>query len=193
MAHSKYGEVLPSPRQEQICRILSSSDETKLPVTKLYILSGFYNGLLFASMPPENNFNTMRKSIIILAAASMAMLSACCGKTDLSGKWEIETLNGKEVTATETDPFIEFDTTEGRVHGFTGCNIMNGSFTQDGNKLTFGNMATTMMAGPDMDLEREVLDAINATASVKKASDGKLNVYDAEGNLLMVLDKEDQE
>ena len=66
---------------------------------------------------------------------------------------------------------------------------MNGSFSQDGKKLTFGNMATTMMAGPDMDLEREVLDAINKASSVKSVAGNKLQISDADGTLLMELQK----
>ena len=46
-----------------------------------------------------------------------------------------------------------------------------------------------MMAGPDMDLERSVLDAINSTASVKKASKDMVEVFDADGNQLMELRK----
>ena len=66
---------------------------------------------------------------------------------------------------------------------------MNGSYSQDGKKLSFGNMATTMMAGPDMDLEREVLDAINKTASIKDMAGNKVQVFDANGNLIMELQK----
>ncbi len=133
----------------------------------------------------------MKKTLSVLfAAASMAMFASCCGNAELNGKWEIVNINGKEVEAVENDPFIEFNAEEGRVHGHTSCNIMNGSFKQEGKKLTFSDMATTMMAGPDAQLEREVLDAINATASVKKDGDDKLQLLDAEGKVLMILDKE---
>ena len=45
------------------------------------------------------------------------------------------------------------------------------------------------MAGPDMELEGAVLDAINKTASVKNGSEGKILALDAEGNVLMELQK----
>ena len=50
-------------------------------------------------------------------------------------------------------------------------------------------MGTTMKAGPEMDLEREVLDAINKAASVKDTSGDKVQVFDANGNLIMELRK----
>lgn len=124
-----------------------------------------------------------------LAVSAAMLLSSCAGNINLNGKWEIITLGGETVEATETDPYLEFNTETNEVHGHTGCNIMNGSFSQDGKKLTFGNMATTMMAGPDMALEREVLDAINKTASAKSVSGNRLQVFDANGNLLMELQK----
>lgn len=134
----------------------------------------------------------MRKTVLMILSAVVTVLVAagCCGKTDLEGKWNITVLNGEVVAAVETDPFIEFDTESGKIHGHTGCNIMNGSFTVDGRKLTFDNVATTMMAGPDMELENGVLDAINATAGVKALDASKVQLIDAEGNVLMELERQ---
>lgn len=130
------------------------------------------------------------KNLIRTAAAALVLLfSSCAGNVDLNGKWEIVSVGGETVEATETNPYLEFNTADGKVHGHTGCNLMNGKFTLDGKKLSFSDMATTMMAGPDMDLERSVLDAINSTASVKKASKDMVEVFDADGNQLMELRK----
>lgn len=131
------------------------------------------------------------KRIISAAFAALALvfMTSCGSNLDLNGKWEIVTINGEPVKAIETSPFIEFDADKGEVHGNTSCNLMNGSYTQDGKKLTFGNMATTMMAGPDMDLERQVLDAINKTASIKDINGDKIQVLDANGNIIMELQK----
>ncbi|MBO8471517.1 MAG: META domain-containing protein [Bacteroidetes bacterium] len=126
---------------------------------------------------------------ILTAVTAAILLGSCATGVNLSGKWEIVSLNGETVNAIETKPFLEFDTEKSEVHGNTGCNLMNGSYSQDGKKLSFGNMATTMMAGPDMDLEREVLDAINKTASIKDMAGNKVQVFDANGNLIMELQK----
>lgn len=125
-----------------------------------------------------------------LAVSAAVLLTSCAGSVDLGGKWGIVSLDGETVKATETEPFLEFNTENNEVHGHTGCNIMNGTYSLDSKKLTFGNMATTMMAGPDMELERDVLDAINRTASVRKSGSDRLQVFDEEGNLLMELQKQ---
>lgn len=133
----------------------------------------------------------MKKTLIALfMALSMVFMSSCCNNNvAVDGKWNIVSINGEAVTALENTPFIEFDTENGKVHGHTSCNIMNGTFTIKGDKLTFGDMATTMMAGPDMPVETAVLDAVKATASVKKSADEKLQILDKDGNVLMTLAK----
>ena len=67
---------------------------------------------------------------------------------------------------------------------------MNGSYVLDGKELTFGNMATTMMAGPEENMKAEsaVLGAMRNVVSVK--ADGEnLLLLDAEKNVLMELGK----
>ena len=125
----------------------------------------------------------------VLAVSAAGLLCSCGNNVKLDGKWEITAISGETVEATETAPYLEFNTATNEVHGHTSCNLMNGSYTLDKKKLTFGNMATTMMAGPDMELEREILDAINKSASVKPVSGERLQIFDANGNLLMELQK----
>ena len=85
---------------------------------------------------------------------------------------------------------MEFNTEDSRIHGFTGCNIMNGAYTQDGKNLTFGNMATTMMAGPEENMKTEsaVLDAIGKVASVKADGENIL-LLDEDKNVILELGK----
>lgn len=124
-------------------------------------------------------------------AVSALLLASCCGTPDINGKWNVLKVNGEEITVTgEEKPYIEFNTGESKVHGYTGCNIMNGAYTQDGKELSFGNMATTMMAGPEenMKAERSVLEAMGKVTSVK--ADGEnLQLLDEEKNVVMELGK----
>ena len=127
---------------------------------------------------------------LALAAASLLMAS-CCSQPDIDGKWNIVKVNGEEVTvAGDEKPFIEFNAEESKVHGFTGCNIMNGPYTLDGKELTFGNMATTMMAGPEenMKTESSVLGAMQDVASVDMSGE-TLKLLDSEKNIIMELEK----
>lgn len=133
----------------------------------------------------------------ILAAAAAFATASCCGNSqpDLNGVWDITSVSGEQValadSLSEAAPFIEFNVAESQFHGNTGCNIMNGNYTFAGDSLSFGPAATTMMAGPQelMDLESKVLNAISNAATVNALESGKIQVLDAEGNVLMELAK----
>ena len=63
-------------------------------------------------------------------------------------RWNLVELSGAPVTrrGTERDPWIRFTAADGRAAGSTGCNSMGGSYTLDGDRLTFGPMVSTKMA-----------------------------------------------
>lgn len=134
---------------------------------------------------------TFVKSVIL--GIALVLTASCCGQPELSGKWNILTVNGEEVKLVGEDervPFIEFNTEENRVHGFAGCNIMNGSYTLEKSELKFGQMITTMMAGPEenMNVERSILAAVGSVVKAKQASD-KLQLLDASGKVVLELAK----
>lgn len=135
----------------------------------------------------------MKKFLSVFALCiALFAAAACCGAPDIAGKWNIVKVNGEEVVieGEERTPFVEFNVAENRVHGFSGCNIMNGGYTMEGNKLTFGNMATTMMAGPEQNMKTEaaVLEALGKVAKVK-GNEESLKFIDADGNVVMELAK----
>ena len=61
-------------------------------------------------------------------------------------------------------------------------NLYNGPYIADGNKIKFGNMATTMMMGPQpaMEVEQQFLQFMN-TADTYEISDSKLTIKNADG------------
>lgn len=124
---------------------------------------------------------------LCVAVAAFAM-NSCCSQPDLAGKWVVESIDGLEVAGTVESLFLEFDVEKGRVHGNTGVNLVNSTFTQNGKSLKFGMGATTMMAGPEaaMKMEQDFLKAFEAVASAKM-KDGKLELADKDGNVVMVL------
>lgn len=131
----------------------------------------------------------MKKIILTICVVLGALsLGSCCGQPDLSGEWTVETIAGSAVTGVEGNPFLSFDAAEGRVHGMTGVNIINSTYTQDGNSLKFGLGATTMMAGPEeaMAVEQAFLKAFGEVASAKVKGES-LELSDAEGNVVMTL------
>lgn len=111
---------------------------------------------------------------------------------DINGEWKISKVEGAAVEVADKTPFLSFNVAENAIHGNGGCNIINGSFSQEeGNpsSLKFGHMITTMMAGPGMETERKVFGAINKVASFVLNEDGTLSLMDAENNEVLLLVK----
>lgn len=115
---------------------------------------------------------------------------------DINGKWNITKVEGAAVEVADKTPFISFNVAENAVHGNGGCNIINGSFSQEeGNpsSLKFGQMISTMMAGPGMETERKVLSAMNKVASFVVNEDGTLSLMDVADNEVFLLVKSEDE
>lgn len=115
---------------------------------------------------------------------------------DINGKWNITKVEGAAVEVVDKTPFISFNVAENAVHGNGGCNIINGSFSQEeGNpsSLKFGQMISTMMAGPGMETERKVLSAMNKVASFVVNEDGTLSLMDVADNEVLLLVKSEDE
>ena len=137
----------------------------------------------------------MKKAVTFLAAAAaMFSMASCSGNRSIDGHWDFKTLNGEEVVTTEKTPFLEFDSESGRVHGCLGVNIVNGSYTFEDGKLTLGNLGMTMMAGlpEDMAVESALGDALKLARGAKVSSD-KLSITDAEGEVILTLERSQEQ
>ena len=126
--------------------------------------------------------------MIMKIKAFFAMAAACClafscsAPVELGGSWVIDTVNGEKVTTSEK--------IDGRIHGCFGVNIVNGTYTLDGDKLSFGQMATTMMAGlpADMEVENRINAAAGTVASVEVKGE-TMSLKNAEGDVVLTLVK----
>lgn len=128
------------------------------------------------------------KTVIVLEKRVQAVASV----NDLAGEWIISALNGEAVKEMDKTPFLAFNIEEKRVHGNAGCNIINGGFSQEeGNaaSLKFSQMISTMMACPDMEVETQVLKALDAVRSFVVNEDGTVSLLDENGNAQLTLVK----
>lgn len=99
---------------------------------------------------------------------SLDLMDACI----LDTRWKLVELWGKPVAEVERYPFIHLHAKEGRISGFGGCNSFGGGYElKAGNRVRFTNMASTMMACPDMDSEQELFNVLSMTDNF--ACDGK--------------------
>ncbi|MCM1518380.1 MAG: META domain-containing protein [Pseudoflavonifractor sp.] len=111
----------------------------------------------------------------------------------LNGAWRVGAINGKAVRSDEVQFVI--DIPELKLHGNTGCNVLNGSIYIDPDKtnsIQFQDIATTRMRGSDveMDVERELLIALEEVESARKTSRG-VTMYDNHGHEVLSLHKID--
>ncbi len=141
------------------------------------------------------------KPLALMAAVLVALVSLLsgCGGADnapnaptmLEGSWTLVTLNGAAADAAVASSLTM---NEGTANGNAGVNTFNGSYDAPSDGvLTFGALATTMMAGPDNAMKQEQ-DFLKALADTKKfttedgglvlmdGSDAKLAVLEAAGN-----------
>ena len=136
------------------------------------------------------------KPLAIVAAvlvALVALLSGCGGgdkapnaPTMLAGSWKLVTLNGAAADSTVPSS-LTMD--EGKANGNAGINQFNGSYDSPSDGvLTFGALATTMMAGPDNAMKQEQA-FLKALADTKKftTEDGGLVLMDGSDAKLAVL------
>lgn len=111
----------------------------------------------------------------------------------LEGEWNITAVYGtpiEEIESTEKKPFLTFDANGKKVHGNAGCNIVNGGLTTDEDKkgsLQFGQLISTMMAGPGMTLERQVLDAMNKVTGFIVKNENAAVLIDENGEEALTL------
>ena len=86
-------------------------------------------------------------------------------------------------------PTLEFGA-DSTVHGTGGCNNYRGAYALQGDSLTFGPLASTMMyCGEEegvMDQETAFVTQLQSAAAYK-LEDGRLHILDSEGTLLVLL------
>jgi len=95
----------------------------------------------------------------------------------------IDVLAGSTVTAQFAD---------GRVSGTSGCNTYTGAAVVNGSKLQIGPLASTMMFCNEpeglMDQESAFLAGMQ-NAALFKTADGKLEIYDVNGQLILSFEE----
>ncbi len=103
----------------------------------------------------------------------------------LNGTWEVKSINGKEYNNPDMEMVIDIQ--EQKLHGNSGCNIMNGSLSinpDKSNSIQFLDIATTRMMCPEANMKAETALLV-ALESVEYAKKGK-------NNTVIMSDKNDQ-
>jgi len=103
--------------------------------------------------------------------------------------WVLQQLNNKTVTGSDL-PYIEFNTTDGKAMGKTGCNNFSGNVDFKGNKLTLGPLAATRKFCADAKYEADFLKAMSPGEWTYEIDNGKL-VLTSSGKEAIIFKKVD--
>ncbi|PKN40343.1 MAG: hypothetical protein CVU60_16025 [Deltaproteobacteria bacterium HGW-Deltaproteobacteria-18] len=120
------------------------------------------NALFHLDMAGQVIIGDLAESYVLRKQPAMPL--DLTGKCILDTRWRLVELFGKPVAENTRFPFILLDAQAGRISGFGGCNSISGSYElKAGKRIRFTNMASTMMACPDMDTEQEFFNVLAMT------------------------------
>lgn len=106
----------------------------------------------------------------------------------LNGSWKVDSIDG--VRCDNPDVQLVIDVDEGKLHGNTGCNILNGKFEIDmeqPNRISFSAIATTRMACPQEYNETQFLVALEEASRAVAVSPMKVRLLNNDGETVLEL------
>jgi heat shock protein HslJ len=115
----------------------------------------------------------VKKYLLFLIMISL-IVSGCAAKENalpLAGSWRL-TAYGPADSPTSAVPDVEailsFDA-DGTLTGNTGCNQLGGDYQVEGDQITFGQIVSTLIACPDLQMAQEdsMHQVLAGTASFK--------------------------
>lgn len=120
-------------------------------------------------------------------------LSACVkAAKNVKAQSPLPSLAGSEwgpEGADASDQFVAFKT-GGEVVGHGGCNQFFGTYDQSGDKLTFGPLAATRMACPNLDEEQAFMSALQSARRIE-ATHLRLMMKGENGDPVLILRRRD--
>ena len=137
----------------------------------------------------------MKKILLTMCICATTLFTGCKDSIDASkailGEWTITEADGIAVETGFETPSISFKE-DGKVYGNTSINKFFGSYTVASDKsaaVSFGNLGMTKMAGPTFETENAVTSGIGKAAKVRVNSASSIDLIDAEGNVVLKLEK----
>ena len=108
----------------------------------------------------------------------------------LNGTWAVKEISGESVNVPKMKLVIDVE--EGKLHGNTGCNVINGSLEinmESANSISFQAIAKTLMLCPDENYETQLLVALEEAMKAKPLKGGKVELLDSQDKPVLVLER----
>lgn len=120
----------------------------------------------------------------------------------LNGTWQVASIKDLNLLtlpaekAPETPLMMVIDIDEGKVHGNTGCNILNGSVEvnmETPNSISFVDMATTRrMCPPESNYENEFVVALEEVTTAHPVDKNTVELINGSGKVIIILKRMEQ-
>lgn len=108
----------------------------------------------------------------------------------LNGTWAVKEIDGEEIDIPDMKLVIDVD--EGKIHGNTGCNILNGSLETDmdaANSISFQKIGLTRMACPTPNYETQLLVALEDASKAKPLQQERVELLNNLGKVVLVMER----
>lgn len=108
----------------------------------------------------------------------------------LNGTWAVKEISGEKVNVPKMKLVIDVE--EGKLHGNTGCNTINGSLEinmNSANSISFQAIAKTLMLCPKENYETQLLVALEEAMKAKPLKGNKVELLDSQGKAVLLLER----
>lgn len=106
----------------------------------------------------------------------------------LNGTWQVIAIADEKIDVPDMKLVIDVD--EGKLHGNTGCNILNGRMEinmDEANSISFNAIGMTQMACPDMNYETALIVALEEASHARPVSPTEVLLFDNSGKQVLSL------
>lgn len=108
----------------------------------------------------------------------------------LNGTWAVKEISGEAVDVPKMKLVIDVE--EGKLHGNTGCNVINGSLEinmESANSISFQAISKTLMLCPDANYETQLLVALEEAMKAKPLKGGRVEFLDSQNKPVLLLER----
>ena len=137
---------------------------------------------------PAMEGNQTEESLVVKRFIGVWPVETCGARGSVSelenNYWKLTRLGNEPVPSFDgqREPHLVLHSEEGRAAGTGGCNQMSGGYEIDGTSITFGLMASTMMACPEGEEVDHALMAALENATSFRLTAHHLDLLDDEGS-----------
>lgn len=160
-------------------RLCADQTPSEMVINEAIAATAYYNWTLKDSRYTLRFYNADHKPLMTLARQDFDFLN---------GSWRVAQIEGVNVKNEDMNLVLDID--EMKIHGNTGCNVLNGSIVTDmavQGAISFQDLATTRMMCPDINEETTLLVALEAAASVRPVDANTVELLNMHGGVVLKL------